>query len=320
MNFKKTRTASIIFIVLVILMFFIFVADISPNEEKEIFVVPQNSTSTEYIVNKLSDQSFISSNWLFNSILSITGLKEIKSGGYLINKGTSLFNIVGILSNEPELAWISIPEGLRKEEIAEIISKKLNWSTKQKNRFLNAHNNDDYKEGVYFPETYLVPKKESGADMAERMISKFNEKFKTLSQDFKKENLKWTTGLKLASIVQREASNEKEMPLVAGILWNRLLDDMKLQVDASLQYAVGKTEEGWWEPVEAETKEIDSLYNTYKYKGLPPTPICNPGLSAIKSALNPKETDCIYYIHSDNKIYCSDNYDKHLENINRYLK
>jgi UPF0755 protein len=122
------------------------------------------------------------------------------------------------------------------------------------------------------------------------------------------------------------------MPLISGIIWNRLLNGMRLQIDATIQYArgldgyekeaedlqVGKS--NWWTPMKKEDKEIDSPYNTYKYEGLPPTPIANPGIPAIEAALYPQETDCIYYLHSDYQIHCSSNYDDHLDNIERYLK
>ncbi|MFH1565593.1 MAG: endolytic transglycosylase MltG [bacterium] len=112
------------------------------------------------------------------------------------------------------------------------------------------------------------------------------------------------------------------MPLIAGILWNRLLKEMKLEIDATVQYARGKTEKGWWTPIKAsDITEIDSPYNTYKYKGLPPHPISNPGINAIEAVLNPIETDCLYYLHDDNReIHCAKTFEEHKANIEKYLK
>ena len=131
----------------------------------------------------------------------------------------------------------------------------------------------------------------------------------------------WTTGLRLASVVQREAAGKEDMPLVAGILWNRLLKGMKLEVDSTVQYARGKTDKCWWAPIKpGDITEIDSPYNTYKYKGLPPHPIDNPGIDAIEAVLNPTETDCLYYLHDNNgQIHCAKTYEEHKANIEKYL-
>ncbi len=332
-NSKETSVIGIAFLFVIVVIFFMFVSGASPDEEQSIFVVPRNTTSTEEVAEKLDSESFIGSKWLFKTITSVVGVDEIEPGGYSFPRGINLFKMVNVFSGQPGLVWVSIPEGLRKEEIAEIAAEKLGWNEGDKISFITAHTDDQYAEGVYFPDTYLVSRGETGPELAERMINKFNEEFGPYAERFIKENIKWTTGLKVASLIQREAASDEEMPLISGILWNRLLDGMKLQIDATVQYArslENNTEESaenvetgnssWWDPIKTGDKEIDSPYNTYKYAGLPPTPISNPGLPAIEAALYPEETDCIYYIHSDHQIYCSDNYDEHLDNIEKYLK
>jgi UPF0755 protein len=122
--------------------------------------------------------------------------------------------------------------------------------------------------------------------------------------------------------VQREAANEADMPLIAGIIWNRLLNDppMKLEIDATVQYALGESE-NWWPRIKPADYKTDSAYNTYLHTGLPPHPICNPGLDAIHAALNPDETDCLYYLHDSNgQIHCAKTYEEHKLNIEKYLK
>jgi len=126
------------------------------------------------------------------------------------------------------------------------------------------------------------------------------------------QNIKWTTLLRLASVVQREANGKEDMPLIAGILWNRLLKDMRLEVDATLQYARSNTGDGWWAPITIAKKQIDSPYNTYKNTGLPPHHISNPCIEAIEAALHPASTTCLYYLHdSSREIHCSDTYNGH---------
>ena len=110
------------------------------------------------------------------------------------------------------------------------------------------------------------------------------------------------------------------MPIIAGIIWNRLDQKMKLDIDATLQYIKGKAPD-WWGKVSADDKNIDSPFNTYKYAGLPPRPIANPGLDAINAVLHPAQTDCIYYLHdSGGQIHCAKTYDEHKLNIDKYLR
>jgi UPF0755 protein len=126
------------------------------------------------------------------------------------------------------------------------------------------------------------------------------------------------TALKIASIIQREAGGKSDMRLISGIVWNRIFAGMKLQIDATLQYAKG-TEDAWWPQVKSEDKYIESPYNTYKYASLPPAPIANPGIAAIEAAYNPQKTSCMYYLHDKKgKIHCAVTYKEHLKNIDRY--
>ena len=96
---------------------------------------------------------------------------------------------------------------------------------------------------------------------------------------------------------------------------------MPLQIDATMQYTLGKKANGsWWGGIDLTEKQSDSPYNSYLYKGLPPTPICNPNIDAIEAALNPEETDCLFYLHDGNKqIHCAKTYKEHLANIEKYL-
>ena len=108
------------------------------------------------------------------------------------------------------------------------------------------------------------------------------------------------------------------MKLISGIIWNRIFKGMKLQIDATLQYAKGD-ESLWWPQVKSEDKNIDSPFNTYMYE-MPPGPISSPGISAIEAAYNPQKTSCLFYLHDKNRqIHCSATYAQHLINIKRYL-
>ena len=117
------------------------------------------------------------------------------------------------------------------------------------------------------------------------------------------------------------SAGKEDANLISGIIWNRLNQDMRLQIDAIMQYTLGKNESGsWWGGISLAEKQSDSSYNTYRHEGLPPTPICSLNIDFIEAALNPIETECIFYLHDANKqIYCAKTYEEHKENIRMYL-
>lgn len=325
-NKKILITVGVVIIIIVGLFFtsaFLFSAPDSKSQKEELFTVALKTTESETI-NKLQTQGFVKNTFGLNLALSIKDKhRKIEPGGYYLSKNMDIWKVVDKLTASPDMKWVVIPEGLRKEEIGEILAKTFRWSRKDLDNWNNLYTRQkyDYVEGVYFPDTYLIPTVEKNFEVAERLINRFNEKFAPYFGEFAKKDIMWTTGLRLASIVQREAGGKEDMPLISGILWNRLDKGMKLEVDATVQYARGKTDKGWWAPIKLEDKEIDSTYNTYKNKGLPPHPIANPGIAAIEAALNPKETDCLYYLHDKNRqIHCAKTFEEHKANIEKYLK
>ncbi len=293
----------------------------APTPER--FIVSLGETRAQAIQN-LADQGFIRSGFGFSIASTLEGNQAIIPGGYKINGDMNVFQVVSALNRPPYMKWVVVPEGLRKEETANLLQKDLGWTDATKNQFLNAYQTlggNDYKEGVYFPDTYLLPVDETGTQIAQRFITQFNESFAPYAKEATAQNIKWTTALKIASIIQRESAGTSDMALISGIIWNRLLKNMPLDIDATIQYARGDTGNGFWAPLAVADLKIDSPYNTYLHKGLPPTPISNPGLAAIDAALNPQTTTCLYYIHNANHIInCADTYAGQQANIEKYLK
>jgi len=295
------------------------------EEKNEVFTIGLKQNESQVILDKLKDKGFIRSEIGFNlALLLKRKITQIQSGGYNLSKNMSAWQIADKLTSAPDMKWVVIPEGFRKEQIGELLQKTFSWSDDDLDRWNTeiTRMKIDYIEGTYFPDTYLIPVGESGLDMANRMTRRFDEQVAPYISQFTEQNIKWTTGLKLASIIQREAAGKDDMPLISGILWNRLNENMNLEIDATVQYARGKTDTGWWAPITAEDiKNIDSPYNTYKNKGLPPYPIGNPGLPAIDAVLHPSETDCLYYLHDNNRqIHCAKTYEEHQTNIDEYLE
>jgi len=288
-------------------------------------IVMLDSESPDAASLKLDDKNLIRSFTAFNLLYKIIGNNKIEPGGYNFSSNMSSIKIIRELNEGPDLLSITFPEGLRKEQIGERLAKRLKWNNEKLSEWNNvyAKKNTEFKEGVYFPDTYLIPVNETPTQVAHRMIANFNDKFKPYLEEATEKNIKWTTVIKIASLIQREAGGNGDMKIISGVIWNRLEDGHKLQLDAEIQYAKGKAigSETWWSPVSGkDIREIDSPYNSYKYAGLPPTPISNPGLSAIEAALNPEETDCYFYLHDRSRqIHCAVTYEEHLENIEKYL-
>ena len=294
---------------------------ITPVIVPDRFIVPLNMT-LEQITQNLFDQNYIKNKDNFTSIFLKTKW-NITPGAYKLTLNMTLVQVSKVLHGKPYMKWVVIPPGLRKEEIAELLANNLGWTKLQKNNWINIYTKMkfDYVEGVYFPDTYLIPVSETPLAVANRLVSKFNEKFSPYLPQFQAQNMQWTKGLILASIVQREAANDADMPLIAGILLNRLNQKIPLSVDATLQYIRGNKGKGWWAPIVIADKKVDSAYNTYKHAGLPPHPISNPGIPAVEAVLNPIKTDCLYYLHDkDRMTHCAVTYVEHQANITKYLK
>ena len=262
---------------------------------------------------KLEDGKFIKKNKVLELYINtFIYFNEIKSGGYKLSKNMWALDVFKKINSKPDLVWVTWSSCLRKEQIGEILAEGLGWNSKE----LDKWNKLDF-EGVYYPDTYLIPIDESGEQVAKRLINRFNEKFAPLADKYVEANIRWVTGLKIASLISREAAGRSDMKLISGIIWNRLDKGMPLQIDATMQYTLGKNSEGkWWGSINIKEKQNDSPYNSYLHKGLPPTPIYSPNIDYIDAALNPEETDCLFYLYDNFKqIHCAVTYEDHLENI-----
>lgn len=211
---------------------------------------------------------------------------------------------------------VVITPGMRKEQVASAFAHALGWNYGERHDFLTPLPGATlpFKEGSFTPGTYIVTKGMSPVD-AQAMV---NERFtKVVLSNYGTSTEKVVPlkdALIIASIIQRETISTDGMRLISGIIWNRLFMDMNLQIDATLQYS--KANNGisstWWPEVVSYDKYLYSPFNTYMHEGLPPEPIANPSVAAILAALNPIETNCIFYFNDPKgNFHCSATYDEH---------
>lgn len=319
---KRIRNGALYAVVAVIILGAAYSALFGPPgsyAKAETFVI-QPGTSTAEIARELKAQGYVNSAWAARIVLaSKAGDQGVRPGGYDIGKHMDLWTLSETFTEPPRLVFVTIPESVRKEEIGEILAEELHWDEQKRQEWEQATTADaDLTEGVYYPDTYLIPGDQSPAAIAARLRGRFADVFAPYADEAREKGMDWNAVLTLASLIDKEAAaDDKE--LVAGILWNRVNRGMPLQVDATLQYIRG-TEDNWWPVPRSADKYIDSPFNTYIHGGLPPHPINNPRESAVRAALNPTPTDCLFYIHANQQIHCSVTYAGQKANVDQYLR
>jgi UPF0755 protein len=293
------------------------------SKQTQVFVVPQDIGSFN-TARTLTDQKLIKSASVFSFLLNnFVKDSAVRPGGYKLSQSMNVWQVVKKITGKADLVWFRTSVCIRKEQVGEQLADLLGWNDTQLNdwNFIYKNTNPEYFEGVYYPDTYLIPVDETPAQVAQRYINNFNGKIAPLMTQFSAKNMKWTTGLKIASLIARESGGVNDVKIISGIIWNRLNKGMPLQIDSTMQYTLGKNANGkWWGSIDINQKKSDSPYNSYLNKGLPPTPICSPNIDAIEAAVSPADTDCLYYLHDVYKeIHCAKTYQEHLNNIKKYL-
>lgn len=294
---------------------------VSDNKTEQRFVIAKGSGASLVGAN-LKEDGLLNSPLAFKLYVQLTGKSsKIQAGEYSISPNLDLFQLVELLLKGPDEVWVTIPEGLRHEEIAFKMAEGLALTGSEKEKFIKDFlTRSSGLEGYLFPDTYLMPRDISASVMVNTMRSTFDKRvdFTVDSQD-----------IIVASILERETLTAEERPIVAGILIKRLNAGWPLQADATIQYAIASSKclvptascDWWPRPLSSEDLKINSQYNTYKNPGLPPTPISNPGLTSIKAAANPETSSYWFYIHdSEGKIHYAATIEEHNANVTRYLR
>ncbi len=306
-----------IFVLAVALVFYVktLLLPVSTSPKQVDFLINKGS-SVSQIGNNLEKAGLIKNSIVFKFFVQLTNSQnKIQAGEFELSPNLSLSQIVDKLKKGPTELWVTIPEGLRREEVALKFKGALNKDEVFLAEFLKL---TSQKEGYLFPDTYLFPKSATPTQIINKINSTFEKKVKNATYE----------QIIVASMLERETFADSEKKIVAGILYKRIEKGWPLQVDATLQYAKDSlkfktvtADNKYWEPIFSADKEINSAFNTYKNLGLPPSPIANPGVVSIEAAISPEESDYWYYIHdNDGKIHFARTLEEHNTNIAKYLK
>lgn len=310
-SFKFTKF-QIGLILLALFSFYFWSQSTAPSysDKKEITI--KRGDSFLEIAQNLKTAGVIKSRFIFSLVTVFSGsFNSLKAGQYEFNPGENVFLAVrkmergSVVFGSDEI-MVTIPEGFNLSEItlklkeagfkdADGVEKMKASAFVDKFPWLNLVNSRyNNLEGFLFPDTYRFSKESTIVNVVEKMLNRFETKTADLRKREVLAGRNFYEILTMASILEKEIP-PADMPMVGGVLWKRIKMDMPLQADASLVYDLGR-------PLKrADIGALDSDFNTYKYKGLPPTPISNPGLPALISAIYPQESDYLYYLsRSDN--------------------
>ncbi|MDA1316931.1 MAG: endolytic transglycosylase MltG [bacterium] len=287
------------------------------NDEVVVFTITPGEPLDE-IINGLSDNDLIRNRLAFYMLVKQRGLeRKIQAGQFRLTQSMNAYEVANAFMSGSIDSWLTVPEGLRKEEIAEIVYEQFGID---EDEFISLST-----EGYMFPDTYLVPSNPTAQQMVDIMTQTFEQKYTQEMREMAAQ--KGYTDKEiiiLASILEREAKYDSDRTGIASVIVRRYEEDYPLQIDATVQYAVGyqPREERWWKSVTTFADlEYDSPYNTYLYPGLPPAPISNPGVASIQAVLdaNPKTKYKFYLSDDAGNTYFAETYEEHQRNIERYL-
>ncbi len=285
-----------------------------------------NGTTLRQVSHQLESKKIISSEKQFMMFTYFQGKQDhIQAGEYQLSGQMTPYEILDIISNgRTHLHTVTIPEGHRIAEIASILekeglvnSKKFISETQNSELIKSLKISAESLEGYLFPETYRFSKNTGERKIIEKMVDTFKEKVLNPStkEMIKESGLTFHEVITLASLIEKETGLDSERKIISSVFHNRLEKRMRLQTDPTVIYAMAHFDGN----IRKKDLSIDSPYNTYKHFGLPPGPIANPGLASIHAAIQPAQTNHLYFVsRQDGSHQFSNNLKDHNFAVRKY--
>lgn len=297
----------IIFLILLMLLSFFYNFFVAKKNYKDVNINVKKGTTFVQIYKDLKLRYGI----IDRIYLKLNGGNvKLKVGTYKFNGKLSKYEIIRkIKKSETNGVRLTIPEGFTSKQVfarmeaLELGSKEDIEKVLKEMDFPYPHPNNNF-EGYFYPETYIFPENVKTKQVVETILNEFLKKFPPEKYPDKQ---KFYDNLKLASIVEAEVSDMADKPKVAGIFIKRLEIGMRLESDATLKYELGR------QATRNELKSQNTVYNSYKVKGLPPTPIGNPPIETFRAVLNAEKTDNLFFFTHKGKTYYSKTHEEHLK-------
>lgn len=331
-NWKIIGITIVLLILLVVGYIYIQIGPYNKNSKKDILVEIPNGATLTKVSSILEENKLIKNKVLFKVV---SKFKEdnngVKAGKYLLSQKYSNSEILDILISGKTYndgIKVTIPEGSTYKEVIKYLTNKKIGKAEVYEELINNPKEfyDKYKfldekdittlEGFLYPDTNYFEKDMSEKDVISAMLKRFSEVYTPeLKEKQKKMGLTLQQVINMASIIEKEAVKDVDRPKIAGVFYNRLEIGMPLQSDATIQYIFDERKH----IVSYSDLKIDSPYNSYLNKGLPPTPIANPGIKSIEAALEPEDNDYLYFVATvDGGNNYSKTYDEHLKYVKEY--
>lgn len=319
MNFDKPiyknwnwKVYALLAVVIPVILFLWFISPPFSFPSRSVVTV-QDGAGLQALTVKLKEDGVIRSPFWFRiAAIVLGGERDMKAGQYYLPRPQSVFTIAWRVFHGNygvESVRITVPEGFTAEKIAVLFDERFQFF--DRSEFLAKAD-----EGYLFPDTYFVPVTADASSVLRMFETNFDRRLRALKEEIKASGKSFEEVIIMASIIEGEARKTEDMEIVSSILWKRIGIGMPLQVDATFVYLLGKGTKD----LTTDDLKVDSPFNTYVNRGLPPSPISNPGLASIRAALYPVETEYLYFLTADDgTMHYSRTHDEHVAKKARYI-
>jgi UPF0755 protein len=322
MNIKSIIKNFVIVICVCVLFGALYWNWVLPCNKDGIFQIQEGQNLTQ-VAKNLKTNGFIQAESMFCAYVMLEEKeKDLKYGVYKFSSNDTFFSIADkIIQGDTYTIKITIPEGFNIKQIDERLAEN---QLIERESLINSEITTEFAErgagleGFLFPDTYYFFPSANIEEITQEFLNNFDSKLNSeLRQEIKNQSKTIFEIITMASLLEKEVQTLEDKKIVSGILWKRIKTQMPLQVDATITYITDKKST----KVSFEDLEIDSLYNTYKYRGLPAGPICNPGLESVKAAIYPESSQYWYYISTrEGETKFARTLKEHNINIAKYLR